>query len=173
MQYSKLGGSLALLGFLLQLVAADEHAEGCKLAGTYVFDSDPKDPKVANLLTVIGYSKAEIQMIQALAPESRKEISYKDGKMTIQIITKVRTQTLSFENGKEFSEKPLIGVPVKTTPTIEKSKLTLERKTDSGLQIKEVLTCAEDGCTSAYSVKDATAEVKWKRVQNAEATATN
>jgi len=168
MLYSKLAGFLALLGFLLQRVAAesdDAPDVECKLAGTYAYDSDPNDPKIGKLLVTIGYSRDDIKKMQALAPGTKKVISFKDGVMTLKLVTKVKTQETSFENGKQFTETPMIGVPVKTTATIEKSKLTLVRKTPSGMEINEILTCTEEGCVSAYTAKDAKAEIKWKRIE--------
>lgn len=169
MLYSKLAGFLVLLGFLLQRAAAEDHGEGCKLAGTYVFDSEPDDPKIEAFLTAIGYSHEDIQMIQSFAKGLKKEISYKDGVMTVKTITAVKTQENSFESGKQFTEQPLVGVPLQTIATIEKSKLTLVRKTPApaSLETTEVLTCTDEGCTAALSIKgkDAAAQIKWKRVE--------
>jgi len=167
MQYSKLAGFLVLLGFLLQRAAAEDHGEGCKLAGTYVFDSEPDDPKMEAFLNAVGYSHEDIQMIQSFAKGSKKEISYKAGVMTVKVITAVKTQENSFESGKQFTEQPIVGVPVQTIATIEKSKLTLVRKTPASLEVTEVLTCTDEGCTSAWSIKgkDIATEIKWKRVE--------
>lgn len=163
---SKLACFLVLLGFLLQRVAAeDAHGEDCKLAGTYVFDSNPNDPQTGIFLATIGYSPDDIMKMQSLAPGTKKEVSFKDNIVTLKLITKVKTVEAAFEPGKEVDETPLIGSPVKTTAAIEKSKLTMVRKTPAGMVITEVLTCTDEGCVATFTAKETTAQIKWKRIE--------